>query len=251
MSRVVRLCPDAGELARAAAAEFVRRAAVAVAAAGRFTVALSGGHTPLRLFAELAGAPPGAVAWEAVHVFWADERTVPPENPESNFGAASRALLQRVPIPEANVHRMRGEDPDPARAAADYELLLRRVLAVPAAAVPRLDLILLGMGADGHTASLFPGSDALAERSRLVASPWVGKLTARRLTLTLPVLDAAACVIFLVTGADKAETLARVLEGPAGPEPLPAQLVRPCGELLWLVDAAAARLLPPAPASPV
>jgi 6-phosphogluconolactonase len=250
VSRTVRLFPDAEALARAAAAEFVRRAAAAVAAGGRFTVALSGGHTPLRLFAELAGMPPGAVAWDGVHVFWADERTVPPENPDSNFGVASRALLQRVPVPEANVHRMRGEDPDPARAAAEYEALLRRVTGVPADAVPRLDLVLLGMGADGHTASLFPGSDALADRSRLVASPWVGKLAARRLTLTLPVFDAAACVVFLVTGADKAETLARVFAGPAGPEPLPAQRVRPCGELLWLVDAAAARLLPPASASP-
>ncbi len=250
MSRVVRVYPDAGEVARAAAAEFVRRAAAAVAAGGRFTVALSGGHTPLHLFAELAATPPGAVAWQGVHVFWADERTVPPEHPESNFGAASRALLQRVPIPEANVHRMRGEDPEPARAAADYEAVLRAALSAPAPAVPRLDLVLLGMGADGHTASLFPDSDALAERSRLVASPWVDKLATRRLTLTLPVLDAAACVIFLVTGADKAETLARVLADPAGPEPLPAQRVRPCGELLWLVDAAAARLLPPVPASP-
>jgi 6-phosphogluconolactonase len=244
VSGSVHIFADAGTLARAAAVEFARRAAAAVAGDGRFAVALSGGHTPLRLFAELADAPPEPIAWERVHVFWVDERTVPPDHPDSNFGAAQRALLGRVAIPAANVHRMRGEDPEPARAAAEYESVLRSAFAAPAPLVPRFDLVLLGMGREGHTASLFPGSEALGERSRLVAAPWVDAIGARRLTMTLPVLDAAACVLFLVAGADKAETVATVLERPPTSEPLPAQRVAPDGgALLWLLDAAAASLL--------
>jgi 6-phosphogluconolactonase len=240
----VRIFEDPRALAQAAAGEFRARAEAAIARAGRFTVALSGGTTPRLLFDELATEPYRSLGWERVHVFWADERAVPPDHPASNFGAADRALLVPVGVPAANVHRMRGEDAEPERAARDYEGTLRAFFGVSGGQAPRLDLVLLGMGPDGHTASLFPGSPALRERGRLVVAPRVERLGAWRITLTLPVLDAARCVIFSVAGADKAPTLARVLEGPRDPDALPAQAVAPQeGELVWLVDAAAAALL--------
>ncbi len=246
----VRIFDDPRALAQAAAGEFRARAEAAIARAGRFTVALSGGTTPRLLFDELATEPYRSLGWARVHVFWADERAVPPDNPASNFGAADQALLAPAGVPAANVHRMRGEDPEPERAARDYEGTLRAFFGVSEGRAPRLDLVLLGMGPDGHTASLFPRSPALNERVRLVVAPRVERLGAWRLTLTLPVLNAARCVIFSVAGADKAPTLARVLEGPRDPDALPAQGVVPNdGELVWLVDAAAAALLhrPPQP----
>ncbi|HNX49189.1 MAG TPA: 6-phosphogluconolactonase [Thermoanaerobaculaceae bacterium] len=244
MSGELRVFPDAAALARGAADELRRRATAAVAATGRFSVALSGGGTPRLLYRELAGDAGRGLPWDRTHVFWGDERLVPPEHPDSNYGEVWRELLGKVPIPPGNIHRMRGEDPDPTCAAADYDGELRRVFDLGPAERPRIDLVLLGMGADGHTASLFPGSAALDTRDRLVASTFVPRLGAWRLTLALPVLNAAACVLFLVSGADKAETLARVLEGPSLPRELPAQAVQPASDdLLWLVDAAAARAL--------
>lgn len=244
MSRKLRVFPDAAALARGAAEELRRRATSAVAVTGRFTVALSGGSTPRLLYRELAGDTGRDLPWDRTHIFWGDERTVPPEHPDSNYGEAWRELLGKVPIPPSNIHRMRGEDPDPARAAADYDGELRRAFRLGPAERPRIDVVLLGMGADGHTASLFPGSLALDTTDRLVASTFAPGLGARRLTLTLPVVNAAACVLFLVSGPDKAETLARVLEGPSLPRELPAQAVLPASDdLLWLVDAAAAGAL--------
>ncbi len=242
---VFRVLEDPERVAHAAAREFQRRATRSAEGGGDFAVALSGGSTPVRLYALLAGPPyRDSVPWDRVHVFWGDERAVGPEHPDSNYGAARGALLDRVRIPAGNVHRIPAENPDPEAAAVAYERTLRRYFGLAADALPRFDLILLGLGADGHTASLFPGNEALRERRRLVVAPWVEAVSSRRISLTCPVLNNAACIMFLVTGAEKAETLRRVLENDEGETGLPARLIRPRnGELVWLVDrAAAARL---------
>lgn len=246
----LRILPDLEAVSREAAKRFAVAAGRAVGARGRFTVALSGGATPLALFRLLAASPLREILpWDRTQVFFGDERCVPPEDPASNYGVARALLLSRVPIPPGNIHRMRGEE-DPARAAAAYEAELRAAFGLEGGGVPRLDLILLGLGEDGHTASLFPGSPALRETSRLVAAPFVERLSAYRLTLTLPVLNAAREVLVLVSGSEKAEALRESLEGPGSPEPLPIQQVKPReGSLTYLVDAAAARLLGP-PVSP-
>ncbi len=244
MATEVRILDDAEDVARAAAGEFRRRAEDAIADRGRFAAALSGGSTPRLLFRALTKPAAGDLPWNRIHLFWGDERTVPPDHPDSNFRMVHEELLSRVAVPAANIHRMRGEDPDPAAAAADYEAELRGFFGLGPGQVPRFDLVFLGMGADGHTASLFPRSEALIARERLVAAPWIEALGSRRLTLTTPVLNHATCVVFLVVGGDKAATLRRVLEDPRRPVELPAQSVDPeDGELLWLVDAPAGRLL--------
>ena len=241
----LRVFADAGALARGAAEDFVERARRAVGASGRFDVALSGGSTPLAMFRELAEEEPGrGLVWRRIHVFWSDERTVGPEDPESNYGAAWRTLLSRVAIPRANLHRPRGEDADAVRAAARYESEIRAHFEVGAAEVPAFDLVDLGLGADGHTASLFPETPALDETRRLVAANPVAKLGAVRLTFTYPLLDRARCVRFVVSGERKAGIVQAVLEGPRQPRALPAQGVRPApGALRWWLDAAAASRL--------
>lgn len=240
----MRVAPDAPALMRLAAEELAARAEDAVAVRGRFTLALAGGSTPRALYALLSdpAAPYRArIPWDRAQLLFGDERCVPPDHPDSNYGMAARELLSRVAVPPASVHRMRGEDPDPERAARDYEAELCEVFALGEDERPRFDLVLLGLGPDGHTASLFPGTSALDETARLVAAPFVPRLGAHRLTLTYPVLDAARAVLFLASGADKAERVADVLERGAD---LPAARVRPAdGELLWLLDAAAAARL--------
>lgn len=235
----VRVVDGPAALARAAAEEWCARALAAVEGSGRFAVALAGGSTPRALYALLADpAAPyhDALPWARTHVFFGDERTVPPDHPQSNYGMAREALLARVALRPENVHRIRGEE-EPEAAARAYEDELRAFFG-PA---PRFDLVLLGMGAEGHTASLFPGSPALEEASRLVVAPLVPVPGGRRITLTLRALDAAARVLFLVSGASKADTLARVLSRGSGAEALPAARVRPVdGTVLWLVDRAAA-----------
>lgn len=236
----LRIFADGAELARAAAEEFARRAAGAIRARGRFSAALSGGSTPRRLFALLADQEEpfrDRIDWRAVHLFWGDERHVPPDHPESNFRMARETLLDRIEIPAENVHRVRGEEPDAARAAALYEDELRAFFR----GAPRFDLVLLGLGADAHTASLFPGTAVVREHERWVAAPWVEKLGAFRITLTPAVFDRAATVIFLVQGEEKAGALRAVLSGNRDPDGVPAQAVRPRdGEILWLVDRRAA-----------
>jgi len=240
--------PNADEVARAAARLFVDYAWQAISRYGQFMVALSGGNTPRALFEFLAsGEFRGQVDWAKVHVFWSDERAVSPEHPESNYGVARRELLLRVPIPPANVHRMEAEKANIGKAAHDYEEVLRQHLELDDRGFPRFHLILLGMGADGHTASLFPGPRVTRQTSRWVSTPMVAKLNARRMTLTLPVLDAASRVVFLVVGPEKAAALATVLQGKAEP-PLPAQMVQPRnGSKMFLVDRAAAAQLETAP----
>jgi 6-phosphogluconolactonase len=173
--------------------------------------------------------------------FWGDERLVPPDDAESNYRMARETLLSKVPIPPANIFRVPTEDSDAQAVAESYEQTLRKFFHAGAGEFPRFDLILLGMGPDGHTASLFPESAALQEKSRLVVANWVEKLKTSRITFTLPLLNAARCVAFLVGGMDKATVLREVLEGKAPGEKYPSKLVRPSdGKLIWFVDRAAA-----------
>ena len=240
----IEICRDAEDLARHAAALFVEEAGRALGSRRQFAVALSGGETPRRLY-ELLTQDHYAyqIVWPAVQVYFVDERCVPPEDPASNHRMAHETLLDHVPVPPSHVHRMAGEDPDPARAADRYARELREVFERHGrldGGWPRFDLVLLGMGADGHTASLFPGTDAVHEAARPVVAVWVAKLGVHRITLTPPVLNRAATVLFLVTGSDKADTLAAVLDGPTQPDVLPSQIVQPAaGAASWLVDAAA------------
>lgn len=239
--------PDADAAARAAAEVFTAAARAAADGRGRFTVALAGGATPRALYRLLAEPRAGfrdRIPWDRVHVFFGDERHVPPDHPDSNFRMAREALLDHVPA--ASVHRLRGELPDAGAAAAEYQAELARAFGLPAEGPPpALDLVLLGLGVDGHTASLFPGSDALLERRRWVAAPFVERLGAHRLTLTLPTLDRAREVLFVVVGAEKAGAVGRVLAPAAGDPPPPAARVRPeAGPARWIVDAAAASRLP-------
>ena len=242
----LRILADAEELARAAAEEFLRLAKEAIPAKEIFTVALSGGSTPRGLYALLAedALLRAQLPWEKVHFFWSDERHVPPEHPDSNFRMSREVMLSKVPVPPANVHRIRGENPDAVQAAGEYEEMLRGFFRLKADEMPRFDLILLGMGADGHTASLFPGTSGLLEQKRMITANWVEKLKDYRITMTLPVLNHAACVLFLVAGEEKAETLRAVLEGETKRELLPAQRVwPPKGKCLWFIDRAAGRFL--------
>jgi 6-phosphogluconolactonase len=261
----VEICRDLADASARGADLFATLASNAINARGAFRVALSGGSTPKALYQRLASdAIKAHIAWNAVHFFWSDERCVAPDDAQSNYRMAYDALLAHVPISQGNVHRMRGEI-EPARAAREYsEILVREftehltatradevneISSAPtedALSTPRFDLILLGMGEDGHTASLFPYSPALDDVTHLVLAPYVEKLNSYRLTFTLRVLNHAACVIFLVAGAEKAAILRTVLEKNADARSLPASLVAPNehgGEAIWLVDEAAASLL--------
>ncbi len=237
---------DLDELSRAAASELLRQARRAVQERGLVSIALSGGSTPKSLYSLLADdfSFRKETPWDKIHFFWGDERHVPPGHPESNYRMAKQALLSKVPVPSENVHRVRSENPDARQVAEKYEETLRSFFGLKTGEFPRFDLVLLGMGPDGHTASLFPGTEALREREHLVVANWVQKLNAYRITMTLPVLNEAALVLFLVSGEDKAETLWQVLEGEEQKDPFPSQLMRPThGRLLWLVDRAAGRFL--------
>ncbi len=234
---------DPEELSRAAAAIFVSRALQAIRERGRFLVALNGGATPKRLFQLLAHDFREKMDWAKTHVFWGDERCVPPDDPESSYGMAKVILLDRVSIPAENVHPVK-TDLDPAAASMDYALTLKR-FAVPPLDWPRFDLVLLGMGEDGHTASLFPGSPVDADEPVIpVTADYQGR-PARRVTLTPLVFNSARDVLFLVTGAGKAVTLTHVLND-ISPVQYPAQRIRPVeGQVTWMVDEAAGTDLPP------
>ena len=224
----------------AGAAEFIAAAAIeAIAARDRFVIALSGGNTPRPIYTRLAGAGYRArLDWSKVHLFFGDERCVPPDDARSNYRLARETLCDHAALPADNVHRVHGED-DPALAALRYEQDLARFYRTTTA--PAFDLILLGLGDNGHTASLFPGTAALHEKERWVVAQYVEVMTTWRVTFTAPLINAARQVAFLVAGADKAQMLWNVLAGPYQPEVWPAQLVQPSsGELHWVVDAAAA-----------
>ena len=235
----IKVLPDTSTLYRAAAEEFIRCARKSVADHGRFCVALSGGSTPRGVYSLLAERP-GDLPWSNIFVFFGDERHVPPDHPDSNYRMAQEALLFKVPISAANVFRIRAEL-DAKQAAQLYEGQLRSFFGLKPGELPRFDLILLGLGDDGHTASLFPGSAALNETSRLAVANWVEKFRQYRITFTFPVINHAAEIMFLVSGAGKEEILKEVL---SKGEKYPAQCVRPeNGALLWFVDQDAARLL--------
>jgi 6-phosphogluconolactonase len=260
----IAVLPDRRVLAEAAARATVERARAAADHKGSFTWVLAGGGTPRDLYALLAdprAAFRGEMPWQQTHVFWGDERHVPPDHPDSNFRMAREAMLDAVPLPPRNIHRIPAEEADAARAADLYEAELRAFFAHDL--WPRFDLVLLGLGADAHTASLFPGSPILAECSRWVAAPYVPALASFRITLTPPAIDHAAAVLFLVAGEDKAAAVRAVIEGDEPPALRPARVIgakgasgavsaisaisaiRPAdpgaGELLWLIDHAAAR----------
>jgi 6-phosphogluconolactonase len=238
MDAEIVVVPDVEALAREAAQRFVELAREAAGSRGRFTVALSGGSTPGRLFRLLAEEPYRVqIPWKEVYLFWGDERCVPPDDPESNYRLVEEALIAHVPIPPENVHRMSGEL-GASLAAQAYENRLQDFFCGPR---PRFDLVLLGLGEDGHTASLFPGSPLLDERERLAAPAMATSQDrpAQRVTLTLPAINMARQVLFLVTGEAKAEVVQAVIAGPAGR--YPAQRIQPtAGQLTWLLDAAAA-----------
>jgi 6-phosphogluconolactonase len=235
---MIEVYPDFESLSQAAAALFADRAQLAVAARGRFSVALSGGNTPRRTYELLSLAPHrDAVAWDRVHVFWGDERCVSLNDPLSNAHMAREALLQHVPIRPEQIHPLACRAA-PEEAAKEYENLLRKFFA---GSRPNFDLVLLGLGENGHTASLFPGTQVLEEQERWTAAVYVAEQDLYRVTLTAPVINAATMVAFLVSGASKAKVLHEVLHGRREPQRLPAQLIHPeGGALCWLVDQAAA-----------
>lgn len=243
----VRVLEDATALARAGAEEFARLADEALAAHDAFSVALAGGSTPRALYALLADPREPFFAhidWRKVLFLFGDERAVPPDHAESNYRMACETLLSKIPVRAGNVVRFHAEGDDPQLVARSYETELRRALRLAPGEVPRLDLILLGMGKDGHTLSWFPGSEVLHERTRLAAAVWVGAMKTYRYTLTPPVVERAGRALFLVSGAEKRATLREVLLGEAHPELLPAQAVQPAdGTVLWLVEREAASLL--------
>lgn len=243
-SREIRTLTTPQELFAAAAEEVVHAANEAVAQRGRFTIALAGGSTPKSLYNLVATNARTTLPWDRMFFFWGDERHVPPIDPESNYRMAEEAMLSKVPVPPGNVFRIKTENPEAAAAAEDYEKAIRKFFGLEPGQFPRFDLILLGMGPDGHTASLFPGTTALQEKSRLVVANWVEKMKTHRITLTLPVLNAARCVTFLVSGTDKAPALKAVLEENVPAEQYPAKLIKPSdGKLIWLIDRAAASQL--------
>ncbi len=238
----IRILSTAADLFRAAAVEFAGLAAEAVRRQGRFTVALSGGSTPKGLYSLLAGGAAASIPWDKTYFFWSDERHAPPDHPDSNYRMTNEAMLSKVPVPPENVFRIPAEAIDASAAAADYEATLRAFFRVHHGEVPAFDLILLGLGPEGHVASLFPDSPAMQESNRLVVANWVKKLHTDRITFTFPLINQASCVMFLVSGEGKAEILHEVLENPG--QNLPAQRVAPeKGKLIWLVDGAAAAAL--------
>jgi 6-phosphogluconolactonase len=242
---VIRSFPTPEVLADAVARHIVALAESAIAETGRFTIALSGGSTPRAAYCRLAsGDLPHQPDWRLIHVLWGDERCVPPDDHRSNYLIAKEALLDRVPIPPQNIHRIRGED-DPEQAATDYEVELHDLVCHPEGSEESLDspldLVLLGLGEDGHTASLFPGQPSVRETERWVMAVPAPTGDLWRVTLTPAVLNQARNVTFVVSGASKAERLEQVVQGPFTPDILPAQAVRPLqGQLTWLVDQAAA-----------
>jgi 6-phosphogluconolactonase len=246
VEREIRILADGAAVAGRAAQEFVQAAASAVRERGSFNVALAGGSTPKALYSLLANdaALRSKIPWDKIALFFGDERHVPPDHPDSNFRMATEAMISKAPLKPEQVTRIKAEYPDAEQAALEYEKALRQHFKLKDGEYPRFDLVLAGMGNEGHTLSLFPGTKALHADGRIAVRNWVGKLYTERITLTAPAASNAAQIIFMVTGADKTLALKGVLEGPFEPEQLPAQLLQPKnGKLLWLVDAAAGSML--------
>src|ERR1700726_3549364 len=251
VNREIPILTDLAAIAKRGAQEFLQAATSAVAKNHSFTVALAGGSTPKALYSLLATDPVlrAQLPWDKMRLYFGDERNVAPDHADSNFRMATEALIAKAPLKPEQVFRIKGEYKDTEKAAQEYEQALRASFKIPEGKIaegqfPRFDLVLLGMGNEGHTASLFPGTKALHETKRLVVRNWVGKLYTNRITLTAPAINNAARVIFMIPGADKALALKGVLEGPYEPEQLPAQLIQPPnGKLVWLVDTVAGGML--------
>jgi 6-phosphogluconolactonase len=242
----VRILTNIDAIAKRAAQDFLQSATQAVSEKGSFTVALSGGSTPKALYSLLAtdAALRSQLPWDKMYMYFGDERSVGPDHPDSNFRMATETMLSKVPIKPEQVFRIKGEYKDTEKAAQEYEQVLRTSFKIAEGQFPRFDLVFLGIGNEGHTASLFPGTNALHETKRLAVRNWVGKLYTNRITLTAPAINNAARVIFMVAGADKTLALKGVLEGPYEPDQLPAQLIQPPnGKLVWLVDTVAGGML--------
>lgn len=245
-TREVVVLPDAAAVTRRAAEEVLQSVTEAAAQKGFFTIALAGGSTPRALYTLLSDDPTfcSKIPWEKIHFFFGDERHAAPDSPDSNFRMANEALFSKGLVTPEQITRIKGEYPDTEKAALEYEQAIRAYFKLKDGAYPRFDLVLLGMGDEGHTLSLFPGTRALHAANRIVVRNWVGKLFTERITLTVPAANQANRAIFLVTRADKALALKAVLEGPYEPEQLPAQFIQPVnGKLLWLVDQAAGSML--------
>jgi 6-phosphogluconolactonase len=241
-TRTIEILASAADLYHAAAEEFVRVGRLAIGAQGRFSVALSGGSTPKNLYSLLASNY-SDFPWNRTFLFFGDERHVPPTDPESNYRMVNEALLSKISIPAANVFRVKAENPDATAAAADYEAQIRSFFELKPTEFPHFDLILLGLGPDGHTASLFPDSEGLKDKSHLVIANWVEKFKTYRISFTFPVLNHAAESLVLASGPDKADIVQQVLEGNTTP-PFPVQQVHPKdGTLLWMLDEPAASKL--------
>ncbi len=240
--RNVLVSSDLDELYQRCADALTSLGAESISAAGQFTLVLSGGSTPGKLYELLTSTPyRERLAWDRVHLFWGDERCVPPEHAESNFRLVQEELITPLGLSQKNLHRIKGELESPEKSAAEYEEELADFFRLQAGDVPRFDLILLGMGADGHTASLFPSDNSLQECKHLVVATRSTHGGVRRITLTLPTINHARQVFFLISGPDKAETVREVLEGSRRGVPLPAQLVEPSdGELRFYLDQPAA-----------
>lgn len=246
MQREIRILSDGAAIARRAAQEWIEAAAAAVREKGAFDVSLAGGSTPKALYRLLVDDPVlrAQVPWDKMHLFFGDERHVGPGHPDSNFRMATETMISKAPLNKDQVSRIRGENPDAAEAAREYEQALQSYFRLKPGEYPRFDLLVAGMGNEGHTLSLFPGTKALQSGERIVVRNWVGKLYTDRITLTAPAAYHAALILVLVAGADKALALKAVLEGPYEPEQLPAQLLRPVhGKVLWLVDTTAGSML--------
>jgi 6-phosphogluconolactonase len=239
----IAIYPDTNTLSHAAAQYIVRVAQESIVTHGRFTLALSGGNTPKKLYGLLASEPyVSQIDWNLVEIFWSDERCVPPDSPDSNYHMAQEVLLSKVPIPASQIHRTPADEADRDAASETYAQEMRSVFGTDG--VPKFDLIQLGMGPEGHTASLFPHQASLHEQQLLVMPVSVPKPPPARLTFTPPLLNAAAHILFLVTGTDKEDAVQAVLEGDHQPDEYPAQIVQPPrGEVTWMLDTAAAATL--------
>ena len=239
MARFVKILKDTDAITEFVARQIIQSAETAIAERGQFTLALAGGSTPKPIYTSLATVYGDALDWSKTHLFWGDERTVPPDHPDSNFRMVQGALLERIPHP-AGVHRVMGEL-EPTKAAARYE---QRIAEIFHDETPHFDIVLLGMGNDGHTASLFPHTEALNETERWVVANYVPKLETWRITMTYPILNNARQVVFMVAGEEKADMLYEVLHGEVRPFDLPSQAVNPApGDVTWVVDYAAGRQL--------
>jgi 6-phosphogluconolactonase len=245
--REIRILKDGPAIARRAADIFVESAQSAVQRSGSFSVALAGGSTPKILYSLLATDPAlrARLPWDKMQLFFGDERHVGPDDPQSNYKMAFDTMIGKAPIAPAQVHRMKGEYPDAEQAAREYEQELQKHFQLKEGQLPRFDLVLAGMGDEGHCLSLFPGTKALhPPAGRTVVSNWVGKLFTERVTIIAPAASNAAMLLFTVAGKEKSMALKAVLEGPYEPEQLPSQLLQPTnGKLLWLVDEAAGAML--------